>query len=248
MFLNCEARFKRQVIDKFVDSYMKGQTPIPCVDCNTYLKFDHLIQKMQELECDYLATGHYAQIEKTKEGEYYIYKSTDDWKDQTYFLFTLSPKLIPRLLFPVGNMDKQKVRQIAEEKGLSVFRKKDSTGLCFVGSSGYADFIQKQLGENYKIKEGPIKLYPSGEELGQHKGLFRFTYGQRKGLGVSFNRPLYVIKVDTDDNTLWLGEESFLYSNKVRLTDLHWLDEVKDGERLQVKIRFHHQGCWTRVL
>ena len=245
--LNCEARFKRQVIDKFVDSYMKGQTPIPCVDCNTYLKFDHLIQKMQELECDYLATGHYAQIEKTKEGEYYICKSTDDWKDQTYFLFTLSPKLIPRLLFPVGDMDKQKVRQIAEEKGLSVFRKKDSTGLCFVGSNGYADFIQKQLGENYKIKEGPIKLYPSGEELGQHKGLFRFTYGQRKGLGVSFNRPLYVIKVDTDDNTLWLGEESFLYSNKVRLTDLHWLDEIKDGERLQVKIRFHHQGCWTRV-
>ena len=245
--LNCEARFKTQVIDKFVDSYVKGRTPIPCVDCNTYLKFDHLIQKIGELECDYLATGHYARIEKTEDNQYRICKSTDDWKDQTYFLFTLSPKLIPRLLFPVGDMDKQRVRKIAEEKGLNVFRKKDSTGLCFVGSSGYADFIKKQLGDDYKVEVGPIKLYPSGEVIGQHKGLYRFTYGQRKGLGVSSDRPLYVVKVDTKNNTLWLGEEAFLYSGKVRLVDLHWLDNVRDGELLQVKIRFHHQGCWTRV-
>ena len=245
--LNCESRFKTQVIDKFVDSYMKGQTPIPCVDCNTYLKFDLLIQKMTELECDYLATGHYARIVKTKEDQYRICKSTDDWKDQTYFLFTLSPALISCLLFPVGSMDKQKVRQIAEEKELSVFRKKDSTGICFVGSSGYADFIEKQLKDKSKIKQGPIKLYPSGKIMGQHKGLYRFTYGQRKGLGVSSNQPLYVVKVDVENNTLWLGEESCLYSDKVKLTDLNWLDKVSDGERLQVKIRFHHAGCWTRI-
>ena len=245
--LNCEARFKVQVIDKFIKSYMEGKTPVPCVDCNTYLKFDHLVHKMEELECDYLATGHYARIEQTKSGQYYVCKSTDDWKDQTYFLFTLSPKLIPRLLFPVGDMDKQQVRKIAEEKGLNVSGKKDSTGLCFVGSDGYADFIQKQIGDKSKNNEGPIKLYPSGKELGRHKGLYRFTYGQRKGLGVSSDRPLYVVKVDRKENTLWLGEESFLYSDKARLTDLHWLDSVEEGERLQVKIRFHHQGCWTRV-
>ncbi|MDE0119082.1 MAG: tRNA 2-thiouridine(34) synthase MnmA [Bdellovibrionales bacterium] len=245
--LNCEARFKAQVIDKFVDSYLKGQTPIPCVDCNTYLKFDHLVQKMKELECDYLATGHYARVVKAENGKHYICKSTDDWKDQTYFLFTLSPKLIPQILFPVGTMDKQKVRQIAEKKGLNVFRKKDSTGLCFVGSGGYADFIKKQLKEENKIKEGPIKFYPSGKVLGQHKGLYQFTYGQRKGLGVSFNRPLYVVKVDTKNNTLWLGEESDLYSKKARLVGLNWLDEIKDGERLKVKIRFHHEGCWTWI-
>ena len=245
--LNCEARFKTQVIDKFINSYLKGQTPVPCVDCNTYLKFDHLVQKMKELECDYLATGHYARVEKTKNGKYYICKSTDDWKDQTYFLFTLSPKLIPRLLFPVGTMEKQKVRQIAEEKGLNVFRKKDSTGLCFVGAGGYADFIQKQLKEENKINKGPIKLYPSGKVVGQHKGLYQFTYGQRKGLGVSSNRPLYVVKVDIENNTLWLGEESDLYSNKAKLVGLNWLDEINDGERLQVKIRFHHAGCWTRI-
>ncbi len=245
--LNCEARFKTQVIDKFIDSYLQGKTPVPCVDCNTYLKFDHLIQKMKELECHYLATGHYARVERTKFGQYHIRKSTDDWKDQTYFLFTLSPKLISHLLFPVGGMDKQEVRRLAEEKGLAVSRKKDSTGLCFVGTGGYAEFIKKQLSEDHKVNKGPIKLYPSGEVLGQHEGLYQFTYGQRKGLGVSSNQPLYVVKVDAKHNTLWLGEESCLYTNKARLVDLNWLDEVNDGERLMVKIRFHHTGCWTRV-
>lgn len=245
--LNCTAYFKTKVIDKFVDSYLQGKTPIPCVDCNTYLKFDHLAKKMEELECDYLATGHYACVEKTKEGKYYICKSVDDWKDQTYFLFTISPNLIPRLLFPVGGMNKQEVRKIAEERGLNVFRKKDSTGICFVGSGGYANFIQKHLSKKHKVSTGPIKLYPSGKILGSHQGLYKFTYGQRKGLGVSSPYPLYVVKVDTENNTLWIGEESYLYSAKAELADLHWLDEVSDGERLRVKIRFHHEGCWTRV-
>ena len=210
-----------------------------------YLKFDHLIQKRKELECDYLATGHYALIEKTKAGGYHLLKSTDDWKDQTYFLFTLSPDLLPYLLFPVGGMDKAQVRQIAKERGLSVFRKKDSTGLCFVGAKGYADFIQKSL--SHKAKEGPIRLDPSGEILGHHQGLYHFTYGQRKGLRVTTGKhPLYVSKIDTKNNTLWLGEESALYSEEARLVRLNWLDKVQDGERLQAKIRFHHAGCWTR--
>ena len=242
--LNCEARFKEKVIDKFMASYLKGETPVPCVDCNTYLKFDHLIQKRKELECDYLATGHYALIEKTKTGSYRVIKSTDDWKDQTYFLFTLSPEVLPYLIFPVGGMNKDQVRQIAKDRGLSVFRKKDSTGLCFVGSKGYSHFIQKSL--NQKAKTGPIRLYPSGEVLGQHEGLYHFTYGQRKGLGVSFHRPLYVTNIDTQNNTLWLGEEQALYSEEARLVNLNWLDKVQDGERLQAKIRFHHSGCWTR--
>ncbi len=244
--LNCEARFKEKVIDKFMDSYLKGKTPIPCVDCNTYLKFDHLIQKRKELECDYLATGHYAKVEKTNTGTCRVLKSADDWKDQTYFLFTLSPKVLPYLLFPVGGMDKARVRQIAKERGLDVFRKKDSTGLCFVGKGGYADFIQKNLNEKGKAKEGPVRLYPSGEVLGRHKGLYQFTYGQRKGLGVASNRPLYVVKTDTKNNTLWLGGEQELYSDQAPLVDLNWLDEVKEGERLQAKIRFHHAGCPAR--
>ena len=204
--LNCEARFKTQVIDKFLKTYLQGQTPVPCVDCNTYLKFDHLIKKMHELDCDFLATGHYAQIRKTPEGQYFICRSCDDWKDQTYFLFTICPEIIPRLLFPVGGMDKSRVRKIAEQKGLGVSRKKDSTGLCFINSKkGYADFIDKQLSQDMTSKKGPIKLYPSGEVMGEHTGLYRFTYGQRKGLGVTSSVPLYVVKIDVKSNTLWLG-------------------------------------------
>jgi len=244
--LNCETRFKEQVIDKFISSYMKGHTPIPCIDCNTYLKFDHLVQKMRELECDYLATGHYASIEKTTTGKHYICKSVDDWKDQTYFLFTISPSIIPKLLFPVGNLEKQEVRKIAEKKGLNVFSKKDSTGLCFVGSGGYASFIKENI-KGDKSVPGPIKHYPSGEEIGRHHGLYKFTYGQRKGLGVSYKYPLYVVKVDTENNTLWLGEEQWLYRSKVRINKLNWLDEVIDGELLQVKIRFHHIGSPARI-
>ena len=248
--LNCESRFKEKVINKFMDSYLKGQTPVPCVDCNTYLKFDLLIQKMKELECDYLATGHYAKVDRTKEGVLAIYKSTDDWKDQTYFLFTTPPEIIPYLLFPVGGMDKQRVRKIAEEKDLCVSSKKDSTGLCFIGADGYSWFIKKQLQKEKKElpSSGPIKLISSKEIIGQHNGLYQFTYGQRKGLGVSSaDQPLYVVKIDTKNNTLWLGEEKYLYSHKAFIDNIHWLDERDDGERLQVKIRFHHVGCWAHI-
>jgi len=186
----------------------------------------------------------------TKEGAWAIYKSTDDWKDQTYFLFTVPPEVIPYLLFPVGGMDKQKVRKIAEEKGLCVSAKKDSTGLCFIGTDGYATFIEKQLrkGKRALPSYGPVRLISSGEIIGQHKGLYSFTYGQRKGLGVSFaDQALYVVKIDTKNNTLWLGEDKLLYSSKAFIDNIHWLDERDDGERLRVKIRFHHVGCWTRI-
>ena len=146
-----------------------------------------------------------------------------------------------------GGMDKTKVRKIAEERGLSVFRKKDSTGLCFTGAGGYAEFIKKQLSDSSKVGEGPIKLYPSGEILGTHTGLYQFTCGQRKGLNVPSNKALYVVKTDVQNNTLWVGEESCLYSDSARLTGLNWLDEVREGERVRVKIRFHHEGCGARV-
>ncbi len=242
--LNCEARFKEQVINKFLNSYTEGKTPSPCVDCNTYLKFDHLIKKMKELECDFLATGHYAQIKK-RHGKHFICKSQDGWKDQTYFLFTIPPHVLPRLLFPVGGINKDEVRKIAFQEGLKVARKKDSTGLCFIGKSGYAKFIREQIPEK-NLKAGPIKFFPSGEVMGQHTGLYQYTYGQRKGLGVASLLPLYVVKMDMAKNTLWVGEEKSLYSKTTKLTDLHWLDEVHDGEELDVKIRFHHQPCKSR--
>ena len=243
--LNCEKPFQSQVVDRFMSAYLNGKTPIPCVDCNTYLKFGHLVQKMQELECDYLATGHYAKIKQNK-STYSIYTSTDNWKDQTYFLFTTPKKILSRLLFPIGDMDKQDVRKIAEAKGLKVSHKKDSTGLCFVGSGGYADFIRKKLGDRNTDK-GLIKKYPSGEILGEHKGLYYFTYGQRKGLGISSNEALYVVKIDAKHNILWLGDESYLYGDEFIIKNCNWLDEVHEGESVKVKIRFHHQAVLANI-
>lgn len=244
--MNCEAKFKQAVIDDFVSTYLEGKTPIPCVNCNTYLKFDHLIQKMKELDCDYLATGHYAKVVESKTGRLVIETSSDDWKDQTYFLFTMNPDVIPKLLFPIGDMKKPDVRVVAEEKNLIVARKKDSTGICFIGNSGYSNFIESQVGRE-NLKSGQLRLYPGGEVMAEHSGIHNFTYGQRKGLGVSYTEPLYVLKIDPETNDVWLGEERYLYSQTAQLHTLNWLDEIEDGETLRVKIRFAHRGAAAKL-
>lgn len=242
--LNLEKEFKNAVIDPFLDSYKKGETPIPCLNCNTYLKFSNLVQKMKELSCDYLATGHYAQIKKNENDEWKIYQSEDSWKDQTYFLFTIAPDILGQLLFPVGHIQKSEIREIAKRKELPVFDKKDSTGLCFVDSKGYVKFIE----DNEPNKNsGVLKLYPTGEKLGEHTGIHQFTYGQRKRLGVSYKTPLYVIKIEAKTQTVWLGEEKHLYSYNIEVDQLHLLDIIRTEERLKVKIRFQHQAQWATV-
>ena len=237
--LNCEKIFKEKVIDPFVEDYLEGKTPIPCTHCNTFLKFHYLVKKMKELECDYLATGHYAEVRPLKNKGYGIFTSQDSVKDQTYFLFTIPPELLPKLLFPVGGMSKEEVRAKAMEKSLPVFEKKDSTGICFIGSKGYRSFIES---ERRDFKKGFLKLYPTGEVLGRHEGIHQFTIGQRKGLGVSLNQPVFVIQIDRDSGAVWLGEESHLYAHEAELRDTHFLDDIEDGEELKVKIRFHHKG------
>ena len=243
--LNCEELFQEKVIDPFVDDYLSGQTPAPCSRCNTFLKFHYLIKKREELECDYLATGHYAEIKPLDKGGYGVFASANTWKDQTYFLFTLKPEILPRLKFPVGSMDKKDVRRIAKEKGLPVFQKKDSTGVCFIGNRGYRDFIEGYTAQarGGAPKKGLLRLYPDGEILGEHAGIHNFTVGQRKGLGVSWHCPLYVVKIERHASEVWLGEESALYSDRAEVGDIHLLDEIQEGERLKVKIRFHDPGA-----
>ena len=242
---NCEAKFQAFVIDPFISDYLEGKTPLPCVNCNTYLKFDHLVRKMKELNCDYLATGHYAKIE-TVDGQSKIVTSTDDWKDQTYFLFTIDPELVPRLMFPIGHLKKEEVRKIGEEKGLIVARKKDSTGICFVGNKGYTSFIEGQVAKDL-FKAGEVRLHPTGEVLAKHEGINNFTYGQRKGLGIATGEPVYVLKIDSKTNTVWVGEEKYLFSEAARVVKPHFLDKVEDGERLKVKVRYAHKGSWARI-
>lgn len=246
--MNVESKFKTFVIDPFIKSYMEGKTPLPCVNCNTYLKFDHLVRKMRELDCDYLATGHYAKIETGANGLPQIVTSTDDWKDQTYFLFTTEPEVIPHLMFPIGHLRKPDVRMIAEERNLVNARKKDSTGICFVGDKGYDNFIEEHVSKDIlKTKKGAIRLYPTGEKIADHEGIHHYTYGQRKGLGVYRPEPMYVVKIDAENNDVWVGEEKHLYGDAAHLVQTHLIDNFEDGERLRVKIRFQHKGDWARV-
>lgn len=246
--LNCEAKFKTAVIDPFLKAYLEGQTPLPCVNCNTYLKFDHLVRKMKELECDFLATGHYAQIVKDEKGKSRINTSEDDWKDQTYFLFTIEPEIIPQLLFPIGHLKKPEVRAYAEKLGLTVARKKDSTGICFVGNKGYGKFIEEQVSaEILKTKKGLIKRHPGGEIMANHDGIHLYTYGQSRGLGMDHHEKLFVIKIDAETNTVWVGDEGYLYRDRVDVVDAHLLDEIFDGETLEVKIRYAAKPSLAQV-
>ena len=246
--LNCEAKFKASVIDPFLNSYLQGQTPLPCVNCNTYLKFDHLIKKMKELDCDYLATGHYAQIVKDQYGKSHIETSTDDWKDQTYFLFTIEPTIVEKLLFPIGHLKKPAVREIAEAKGLVVAKKKDSTGICFVGAQGYENFIKSNVSQAIlDTKKGVLKRYPTGEVMATHEGIHLYTIGQSKGLGMTFHEKLFVIKIDAADNTVWVGEEKYLMHDEVKIIETHLLSEVDESLDYQVKIRYQHQGSPARL-
>lgn len=245
--INCEEKFKETVIDGFVSSYLKGETPIPCVNCNTYLKFDHLISKMKDLKCDYLATGHYARLEKNANGRSVIVTSSDTWKDQTYFLFTLNPEIVEKLMFPVGDWQKPELRAYAEKMGLPVARKKDSTGICFIGKEGYAGFIESQVPQS-ELRPGVIKYLKTGEIVASHNGIHNFTIGQRKGLGVALGSPAYVVKIDAETSTVWLGEEENLYSSELEVRDLNWLDELDDGAIVRAKIRFAHRGAAAKVV
>jgi tRNA-specific 2-thiouridylase len=245
--LNCEEKFKEAVIDPFVQAYLQGETPLPCVNCNTFLKFDHLIRKMQELECDFLATGHYAQVRQGALGAE-IHTSEDSWKDQTYFLFTLKKEILPKLLFPVGHLQKPQVRKIAEEKNLMVHRKKDSTGICFVGDRGYGEFVKDYVGTRaLEQKKGFFRRFPEGEIVGAHAGIHLFTYGQSRGLGLDHHEKLFVVKIDSDTNTVWLGEEKHIYKDRLQLRDSHWLSDLQRGEKVRVKVRYQHSGALARV-
>ena len=244
--MNCEAKFQAFVIDPFISSYLEGKTPLPCVNCNTYLKFDHLVLKMRELDCDFIATGHYARVDVNAAGNPVIINSTDDWKDQTYFLFTIDAKVIPQILFPIGHLKKDEVRKIAERQGLINARKKDSTGICFVGNKGYDNFIEEHVAKDL-LHKGIVRLYPSGEKVADHDGIHHFTYGQRKGLGVYHADPLYVVKIDAKTHEVWIGKEEHLYSDRMQVVQAHFIDSFDEGERLKVKIRFQHKGAWARV-
>ncbi len=215
--LDFRAEFKELVIDYFCHEYSLGRTPNPCIACNRYIKFVCLMDRALQMGADYLATGHYARVERSSEG-HRLLKGVDLSKDQSYFLYTLSQKKLEHLLLPLGNLHKAEVRKLATESSLPASSKRDSQDVCFIPDNDYRSFIAEYV----TSKPGNI-VNREGKVIGRHSGLARYTVGQRQGLGVSSNEKLYAIKLDAATNTLLLGNRDELLSNTLLAGNLSWV-------------------------
>lgn len=232
--------FKEEVMNKFARSYSEGNTPNPCIDCNRYIKFSKLIQRAVLLEKDYIATGHYARIEYDKASQRYLLKkAADKSKDQSYVLYVLSQAELSRTLFPLGGMSKNEVRRLAEEKDLINARKPDSQDICFVKDGDYAGFLEREMGVK-SIKGNFIDK--NNAVMGKHEGIIHYTIGQRKGLGIAFGKPTYVIKKNKADNTVTLGSEEELYSDRLIADDINLIaiGKLTSPMNVTVKTRYKH--------
>lgn len=243
----CE--FKKKVVDSFVDSYINAHTPNPCIECNQFIKFDLFYKKAIELDCDYIATGHYAKTEYSSEfNRTVLVKSKADKKDQTYFLYRVSPNILNNVLFPLSDFEtKEQIRDLAEKYDLEVSKKPDSQEVCFIPDNDYASFVQKSSEQTFKRGKMVTK---SGEILGEHKGLIHYTIGQRKGLGVSYKEPLYVIRLDKTKNEVVVGTEDKLYTNILYANELNYLIPELQGKviNVQAKVRYRSQPANARVI
>lgn len=235
---NFSANFKENVIDRFIKAYETGYTPNPCIDCNRYLKFDKMYQRAKELEFDYIVTGHYARIEKDENtGRFLLKKAVDQNKDQSYVLYTLTQDQLAHTLFPLGEMTKSQVRKIAEEQCFLNAGKKESQDICFVPDGDYASFIEKTTGKTYPCGNF---VDTDGNVLGQHKGIIRYTIGQRKGLGLALPAPMYVKEKDMLNNTVILSYEDEIFSSSLTAGDFNWIAFEKPEKefRCTVKTRY----------
>lgn len=220
--------FSNKVIKNFIENYQNAKTPNPCIECNKYFKFGLMWQKAQELNCDYIATGHYAAIKDNK------LCRIDSPKDQSYFLYKIDKSILPHILFPLNKyINKDEIRKIAEEQNLCVYNKKDSQDICFIPHNDYSSFLEQNL-DNLPNKGDFIY---HGKVIGQHKGLIYYTIGQRKGLGISYLHPLYVISLNKENNQVILGDEEELYTKIVNITDINILVD-RLPSKAQAKIRY----------
>ncbi|WAW14045.1 tRNA 2-thiouridine(34) synthase MnmA [Peptostreptococcus equinus] len=238
--VDLQNEFKNKVIKNFVREYEMGRTPNPCVFCNKNIKFGDLFKKADELNCKYISTGHYALCLKNEEtGRYEIHRADNDHKDQTYVLYNLTQDKLARTLFPIGHYDKPRIREIAKEIGLEVHNKPDSQDICFIPDQDYERFLREKT--NIKSDKGHF-VDSEGNDLGEHKGIISYTIGQRKGLGVTFGKPKYVIDINGKDNTIVLGDNEDLFKNELEASNVNFIpfsiDEVKDKIVYDAKIRY----------
>ncbi|MDR2096866.1 MAG: tRNA 2-thiouridine(34) synthase MnmA [Treponema sp.] len=242
---NFTGLFKTEVIDRFVKTYQEGATPNPCIDCNRSVKFNALLLRTRQIDFDYLVTGHYAQIEKDEaSGRYLLKKSADQKKDQSYVLYCLTQEQLARTCFPLGPFTKSRVREIAAGLELGNARKQESQDICFVPDRDYAAFIERYTGRN--AAEGDI-LDLDGNIRGRHRGLIRYTIGQRRGVGAVCSRPLYVKAKSVTGNTLTVGPEESLYSKTLFVVDLNLIAcaSLEKPLRVKVKTRYLQHEQWA---
>jgi len=229
-----QKKFKSEVVDSFIDSYAAGETPIPCVQCNQTVKFRDLFKYAKDLNADALITGHYvSRIQKN--GHANMYRAKDQNRDQSYFLFGTSQEQLDYLRFPLGEIDKSETRSIAQKLKLNVADKPDSQDICFVPNGDYSSVIRKFRPESFK----PGKILDiSGKQIGEHEGIINYTIGQRKGIKISNDKPLYVVNINADNNTIIVGAKEFLEIKEIKLRDLNLLGNEKDFENLiNIKVR-----------
>ncbi len=238
-------RFREAVIDRFVEAYENGRTPNPCIDCNRYLKFEELFLRGRQLGCDFVVTGHYARTGyDEKSGRYLLKKAADTSKDQSYVLYSLTQDQLSHVQFPLGELTKQEVRQIAREHGFLTADKAESQDICFVQDGKYYEFICDYTGRDYPAGDF---IDTRGKVLGRHQGIIRYTVGQRKGLGIAFGEPVYVMKVDPEANTVMLGTNEELFTDTVTAKKINLIstDRIREPLRVKAKVRYRHKEQWA---
>lgn len=244
--MNFRQDFKKYVIDDFIDEYRNGRTPNPCIRCNRYVKWESLLTRALGIGADYIATGHYARIRQLDNGRYVISNSVTAKKDQTYALYSLTQEQLARTLMPVGEFSKDEIRQIAVENGLLTANKPDSMEICFVPDNDYAGYIIN----NSDVISTPGNFVDlQGNILGTHKGIIHYTVGQRKGLGIAFGKPMFVLKIRPDTNEVVLGTNEESFANKLYCKNLNFMavDNVTEKTKLTAKIRYNHSGAQCSI-
>jgi tRNA-uridine 2-sulfurtransferase len=241
--LNFERQFHEQVVSNFVDEYTAGRTPLPCAHCNSDLKFATLLDRARGLGADAVATGHYARAERTEAGRYHLRRGADGSKDQSYFLFALTQEQLARAVFPVGDRGKDAVREYAHQRGLPVAAKADSQEICFIPDHDYASFVTRRAPA--AVSAGGWIRGESGQILGRHGGIHRFTVGQRKGLGLSSSaagKPLYVLSLKAQSQEVIVGPKASLERTELTASGVNWIEGTPQGEgrRACVQIRHRH--------
>ena len=247
--INIIEKFQNTVISNFISEYLNGKTPNPCVLCNTEIKWDVLLQKAKELDCDYIATGHYAQVKKT-ELNYIITRAADKKKDQSYFLWGLTQEILSKTILPLGKYTKDQIRDLAKEKGFTkLVHKKESQEICFIHDNDYRRFLNEKVGTlNQKVGPGNF-ISTNGEILGQHKGYPFYTIGQRKGLQIALGEPMYVVEIKANSNEIVLGQRKDLHKKEMWVKGFNIIDHNKVLENTEVftKVRYKSEGILSRI-